>query len=78
MALLQAYQVKLLKELDQGQRLSLEMVTELSCTTDLAPQATKQTAVAIIRSMVAMVVTEKQLELKRQGCNLLLSGGIFL
>lgn len=38
-----------------------EVVEELRCTTVLALCATKQTAVAIDQSMVAMVVTERHL-----------------
>lgn len=36
MAMLQAYQADLLKDLDQGQGLPLEAVVELHCTTDLS------------------------------------------
>ncbi len=61
MSVLQAYQADLLKDLDQGQGLPLEAVTELRRTTDLALRATKQTAAAIGRSMVAMVATERHL-----------------
>lgn len=45
MAVLQAYQSDLLKDLDQTQGLSPEVVVELLCTTDLVFQATKQTGV---------------------------------
>ncbi len=58
MSVLQAYQADLLKDLDQGQGLPPEAVTELCRTTDLALRATKQTAAAIGRSMVA---TERHL-----------------
>ncbi len=61
MSVLQAYQADLLKDLDQGQGLPPEAVTELRRTTDLALRATKQTAAAIGRSMAAMVATERHL-----------------
>ncbi len=61
MAVLQAYQADLLKDLDKGQGLSPDEVAELRRTTDLALHATKQAANAIDRSMVAMVVTERNL-----------------
>lgn len=52
-AVLQAYQADLLKDLDQG--LPTEEMEELRHTTNLSLRATKKTAVAIGRSMVAMV-----------------------
>ncbi len=61
MAVLQAYQADLLKDLDNGQGLSTDQVAELRGTTDLALRATKQAATAMGRSMAAMVVTEKHL-----------------
>ncbi|CAM4467978.1 unnamed protein product [Leuciscus chuanchicus] len=61
LAVLQAYQADLLRDLDQGTGLSPEAVTELCRTTDLALRATKQSAAAIGRSMAAMVVTERHL-----------------
>ncbi len=61
MAVLQAYQADLLKDLDKGQGLSPDEVAELRRTTDLALRATKQAATAICRSMAAMVVTERHL-----------------
>ncbi len=57
MAVLQAYQADLLKDLDKGQGLSPDEVAELRRTTDLALRATKQAATAMGRSMAAMVVT---------------------
>ncbi len=61
MAVLQAYQTDLLKDLDKGQGLSPDEVAELRRTTDLALRATKQAATAMSRSMAAMVVTERHL-----------------
>ncbi len=61
MAVLQAYQADLLKDLDQGRGLPPEAVEELRRTTDLDLSATKQTAATIGRSMVAMVATERHL-----------------
>ncbi len=61
MAVLQVYQADLLKDLDQGQGLPPEAVSELRRTTDLALRATKQTTAAIGRSMAAMVATERHL-----------------
>ncbi|KAL0196782.1 hypothetical protein M9458_005322, partial [Cirrhinus mrigala] len=46
MAILQAYQANLLKDLDKGKGLSADEVAELRRTTDLALHATKQTASA--------------------------------
>ncbi|KAL0172254.1 hypothetical protein M9458_032565, partial [Cirrhinus mrigala] len=61
MAVLQAYQADLLKDLNKGQGLSPDKVAELRHTADLALQATKQAATAMGRSMAAMVVTERHL-----------------
>ncbi len=61
MAVLQAYQADLLKDLDKGQDLSPDEVAELRHTTDLALRATKQAATDMGRSMAAMVVTERHL-----------------
>ncbi|KAI2646766.1 Lamina-associated polypeptide 2, isoform alpha [Labeo rohita] len=61
MGVLQAYQADLLKDLDKGQGLSPDEVSELRHTADLALRATKQAATAMGRSMVAMVVTERHL-----------------
>ncbi|KAI2643018.1 Lamina-associated polypeptide 2, isoform alpha [Labeo rohita] len=61
MAVLQAYQADLLKDLDKGQGLSPDEVAELRRTTDLALRATKQAATAMGRSMAARVVTERHL-----------------
>ncbi len=61
MAVLQAYQADLLKDLDKGQGLSPDEVAELRRTTDLALRATKQAATAMGRSMAAMVVAERHL-----------------
>ncbi len=61
MAVLEAYQVDLLKDLDKGQGLSPDEVAELRRTIDLALHATKQAATAMGRSMAAMVVTERHL-----------------
>ncbi len=61
MAVLQEYQVDLLKDLDKGQGLSPDEVAELCRTTDLALPATKQAATAMGRYMAAMVVTERHL-----------------
>ncbi len=47
MAVLQAYQADLLKDLDKGQGLSPDEVAELCRTTDLAVRATKQAATAM-------------------------------
>lgn len=58
---LQVYQEDLLKDLDKGQGLSPEVVSELLCTMDLDLRVTKQTAAAIVRSMAAMVVTQRHL-----------------
>ncbi len=54
MAVLQAYQADLLKDLDNGQGLSTDEVAELRRTMDLALRAIKQAATAMGRSMAAM------------------------
>lgn len=50
-AVLQANQADLLKNLDQGKGLSPDKVSELHCTTDLAFRAIKQTTAAIDRGI---------------------------
>ncbi len=61
MAILQAYQADVLKEMDEGTGLSPEAVKELRRATDLALRATKHTALAVGRSMVASVAAERHL-----------------
>ncbi len=61
MAVLQAYQADLLKDLDKGPGLSPDEVAVLLRTTDLALRASKQATTAMGRSMAAMVVTERHL-----------------
>ncbi len=61
MAVLQAYQADLLKDLDRGQDLSPDEVAELRRTPDLVLCATKQAATAMGRSMATMVVAERHL-----------------
>ncbi len=61
MAVLQAYQADLLKELDEGEQISSSDVGELRRTTDLALRATKETAHAIGQSMAALVAVERHL-----------------
>ncbi|XP_056607200.1 uncharacterized protein LOC130425144 [Triplophysa dalaica] len=61
MALLQAYQADLLKDLDGGGGLDQEAVQELRRATDLALRTTKQIARAIGRSMASLVLTERLL-----------------
>ncbi len=58
MAVLQAYQADLLKDLDKGQGLSSDELAEMRCTTDMAFRATKQAAIAMGRSMA---VTERHM-----------------
>ncbi len=61
MAVLQAYQADLLRELDEGEELSSDDISELRRTADLSLRATKETARAIGRSMAAMVAAERHL-----------------
>ncbi len=61
MAILQAYQADVLKEMDEGTGLNPEAVKELRRATDLALRATKHTARAVGRSMVASVAAERHL-----------------
>ncbi|KAL0200467.1 hypothetical protein M9458_003654, partial [Cirrhinus mrigala] len=57
-SVLQAYQVDLLKELDDGEEVN---ISELRRTADLALCATKETARDIGLSMAALVVAERHL-----------------
>ncbi len=52
---IQAYQADVLKEMDEGDRLTPEAVKELRKATDLALQATKHTARAVGGSMAGSV-----------------------
>ncbi|MGL5566558.1 MAG: hypothetical protein ACRDC4_12620, partial [Plesiomonas sp.] len=61
MAVFQAYQAELLKELDEGENVSSETVRELRRATDLALRATKHTARAVGRSMAGLVAVERHL-----------------
>ncbi|KAI2666795.1 Transposon Ty3-G Gag-Pol polyprotein [Labeo rohita] len=61
MAVLQAYQADLLKELDESDEISKDNISELRRAADLSLRATKETARAIGRSMAAMVVVERHL-----------------
>ncbi len=61
MAILQAYQADVLKEMDEGTGLTPEAVKELCRATDLALRATKHTARPVGRSMAGSVATERHL-----------------
>ncbi len=61
MAILQAYQVDVLKEMDEGGGLTTEAVKELRRPTDLVLRATKHTACTVGRSMVGSVAAERHL-----------------
>ncbi|MCJ8738081.1 hypothetical protein PDJAM_G00031590 [Pangasius djambal] len=61
MAVLQAYQADLLKELDEDVGMASGHVTELRRAADLSLRATKETARAIGRSMAALVAAERHL-----------------
>ncbi len=61
MAVLQAYQADLHKELDEGEGFSADDICELRRTADLSLRATKETARAIGRSMAALVAAERHL-----------------
>lgn len=61
LSVLQAYQAKLLKDLDTGKGIGPEAVTEVRKAIDLSLRTIKQTAQAIGYSMAAMVVTERHL-----------------
>ncbi|CAM4598264.1 unnamed protein product [Leuciscus chuanchicus] len=65
LAVLQAYQADLLRDLDQGAGLPPDAMAELRRTTDLALRATKQSAVSVGRAMAAMVTTERHLWLNQ-------------
>ena len=61
MAVLQAYQAELLKDLDEGEGITPEAVKELRRATDLALRATKHTARAVGRSMAGLITVERHL-----------------
>ncbi len=61
MAVLQAHQADLLKELDEGEELRPDDNTELRRTADLSLRATKENACAIGRSMAVLVAAERHL-----------------
>ncbi len=58
MAILQAYQADVLKEMDEGTGLTPEAVKELRRATDLALRATKHTTRAVGCPMAGLVATE--------------------
>ncbi len=60
-AILQAYQAEVLKEMDEGDGVTLEAVKELRRATDLALRATKHMAWAVGRSMEGLVTAEHHL-----------------
>ncbi len=61
MAILQAYQADVLKEMDEGTGLNPEAVKELRRATDLTLRATKHTAHAVGRSTAGSVAAERHL-----------------
>ncbi len=61
MSLLQAYQAKLLADLDEGEGVGPNAVCELHRATDLSLRAAKEMAKSIGRSMAALVATERHL-----------------
>ncbi len=61
MAILQAYQADVLKEMDEGTGLTPEAVKELCRATGLALRATKHTARAVGRPMAGSVAAERHL-----------------
>ncbi|KAL0148900.1 hypothetical protein M9458_055704 [Cirrhinus mrigala] len=69
MAVLQAYQANLLKELDEGDETKKDDITELRRVADLSLHATKETTRAIGRSMAAMVAAERHLWLTLSDMN---------
>ncbi len=58
MVILQAYQAKVLKEMDEGDGVTPETVKELCRANDLAIRATKHTARVVGRSMAGLVAAE--------------------
>ncbi len=61
MAILQAYQAEVLKEMDEGDGVTPEAVTELRRATGLTLRATKHTVRAVGCSMTGLVATERHL-----------------
>lgn len=67
MAVLQAYQADLLKDIDEGEGPTPEDIAELRKAADLSLRVTKETARAVSHSMAAMVVSERHLWLNLSG-----------
>ncbi|CAM4674709.1 unnamed protein product [Leuciscus chuanchicus] len=67
MGLLQAYQADLLKEVDDSGEVAFDNIREMLRVVGLSLRATKETAPAIGRSMVALVATERHLWLNLSG-----------
>lgn len=65
MAIMQAYQADLLKDVSEGGEISADMISELRQTADLTLRATRESAKSIGRSMAAMVATERHLWLSQ-------------
>ncbi|XP_067310883.1 platelet-activating factor receptor-like [Pseudorasbora parva] len=61
MAIVQAYQADLLRDLDSSDAVGGDIITELRSSADLALRATKETARCVGRSMAALVATERHL-----------------
>ncbi|XP_067278254.1 uncharacterized protein [Pseudorasbora parva] len=57
MAIVQAYQADLLRDLDSSDAVGGDIITELRSSADLALRATKETARCVGRSMAALVAT---------------------
>lgn len=58
MAIMQAYQAYLLKDIDEGWEVSADEIRELCRATDLSLRATEETAKSVGRYMAALVATE--------------------
>ncbi|ROL54789.1 hypothetical protein DPX16_23773 [Anabarilius grahami] len=61
MAIMQAYQADLLKDLGDSEEVGADFIHELRQSTDLVLRATKETVKSIGRSMAALVATEHHL-----------------
>lgn len=69
LSVLQAYQARMLEDLDTGKGIGPEAVTEVRKAIDLSLRTIKQTAHAIGYSMATMVVTERHLWLDLSSLN---------
>lgn len=61
MGVLQAYQMELLGDVDEGRGIGPDIVDDLHQATDLSLRATKETARSVRQAIVALVAMERHL-----------------